>query len=67
MSSKADKPGLEGLAMEIIKQAVKDHKSSGYKQDAKRFFNGQWFETLCDFLGADPELIRQRLKQNKED
>jgi hypothetical protein len=33
------------------------------KNSAKAFFDGLWFETLCDILNVDPELIRRRLKQ----
>jgi hypothetical protein len=71
MSSKANMPGLEGLAMEIIKQAVKDlngvggdnHVPQYCKDSANTFFNSQWFETLCDFLDADPESIKRRTKK----
>jgi hypothetical protein len=62
--------GLERLAAEIIQQAVKDvngvggdnHVPQWCKNSAKVFFDSQWFETLCDFLDVDPELIRQKLK-----
>jgi N-acetylglucosamine kinase-like BadF-type ATPase len=58
--------GLERLAIEIIRQAVNDYKGvwsadSISQQEAKIFFNGSWFETLCDFLDVDPELIKQKL------
>jgi hypothetical protein len=57
----AQMTGLESLAYEIIKQALKDYKSSA---SAQIFFKGLWFETLCDFLEVNPDVIRQRLKQN---
>jgi hypothetical protein len=55
--------GPERLAVEIIGQAARDYNTGPYQQDAKEFFGRRWFETLCDLLGADPDVIRRRIKQ----
>jgi hypothetical protein len=53
--------GPERLATEILKQAARDFKRGPHQEDAKIFFNGKWFGTLCDLLDIDPAVIRQKL------
>jgi hypothetical protein len=52
--------GLERLACEIVKQAVIDSKNGDIS--AKVFLKGLWFETLCEIIKTDPDLIRQKIK-----
>jgi hypothetical protein len=75
MKAQVDRPkrkiiNPEQLATEIIKQAAKDlngvggdnHVPQWCKDSAITFFGSPWFETLCDILNTDPDLIRKRIK-----
>ncbi len=31
--------------------------------DPREFFASEWFEQVCDYIGVDPELIRERLSR----
>ncbi len=59
-----DDPNIR-LIRAVVHLAIRDaiHGPSRQANDAMRYINGHNFENDCDWLGADPRLIRRKLQE----
>ena len=55
----------ERLISAIFLQTVKDWKRSEYRSDVGEFLRSEWFGTLADGIGLDPEEVRKKLETGK--
>jgi len=53
----------QALAAGIMKEAVRDLNDPHLADDALEFFNSDWFETLCELCGIDPDYARRLVQE----
>jgi len=54
------------LAAAIINMAIHDSLLLNGRKECKAFFASEWFEFIADFLGLDPDCLRQRIGKIKK-
>jgi hypothetical protein len=55
----------ERLISAIFLQTLKDWKRSEYRSDVGAFLGSEWFGTLADGIGLDPDEMRRKLETGK--
>jgi hypothetical protein len=54
--------GFTALACAVLRLAVSDLRGDGENRaSARKFFSGEWFETLATATGLDADAARERL------
>lgn len=60
--------GEKGLMLEIVKQAIRDahgdHNKAHERARAKRFIAGNGFNEVCEYIGLDARIARQRIAED---